>query len=82
MLERQLEYMRRMVNSAEQDRSQALRHTASLQKQQAEAEANEVQAQLDKIRDLEREHLKLTASQTLADVSTLLLSFIQINDQF
>ena len=69
VLEKQLEYMRRMVHSAESDRSQALRHTAQLQRQQVETEALEVQAQLDKIKDLEREHLKLSASQTLAEVA-------------
>ena len=68
VLEKQLEYMRRMVQSAETERSDALRHTAQLQRQAAENEALEVQEQLDKIRGLEREHLKLTASQTLAEV--------------
>ena len=37
VLERQLEYMRRMVHSAESDRSEVLRKTAHLQRQQVRA---------------------------------------------
>ena len=68
VLEKQLEYMRRMVQNAEQDRSEALRKTALLQHQRADVEEKDLRSHLTKISELEREHLKLTATQTLAEV--------------
>ena len=71
--------MRRMVQNSEQDRSEALRKAALLQHQQADLEEKDLRSHLNKIADLEREHLKLTATQTLAEVSkhTVIYRYLQ-----
>ena len=63
--------MRNMVQNAEHDRTDAMRKSAILGEQRAQAEQDDVRRQLDKVEDLEREHLKLTATQTLAEVVAL-----------
>ncbi|CAH1798637.1 unnamed protein product, partial [Owenia fusiformis] len=70
LLEKQLEYMRKMVQSAETDRNAAQQQTAAIETQKRVtnlAEDEQLRRQLNKIVDLEREHLKLTATQTLAE---------------
>ncbi|ELU18701.1 hypothetical protein CAPTEDRAFT_229297 [Capitella teleta] len=67
LLEKQLECMRRMVSSAEQERSQALKRSLLKEKQDNENDLIGVRGQLDKISELERDHLKLTATQSLAE---------------
>ena len=57
-----------MVHNAEQDRVDALKRSAFIEKHRGDYEDVDRQAQLDKISQLEREHLKLTATQTLAEV--------------
>ena len=74
LLEKQLEYMRRMVHTAEADRSEAIRRSQLLEAQRSRdnqydfTESN----RKEKLNDLEREHVRLTASQQLAEVSVLL----------
>lgn len=68
MLEKQLDCMRKMVSSAEQERSQALKRSLLIEKQRQDSDICDLRHQLDKISDLEREHLRLTATQTLAEV--------------
>ena len=69
LLERQLEYMRRMVANAEQGRSDTIKRSLTAEQMKNQHEQQELRQQIDKIADLEREHLKLTATQTLAEVS-------------
>ncbi|XP_072035677.1 centrosomal protein of 57 kDa-like [Amphiura filiformis] len=67
LLEKQLEYMRKMVQSAEQDR-QAVLHKQELRVTK-DREVNEIETQdhMKKLDELEREHVRLKATQTLAE---------------
>lgn len=67
LLEKQLDYMRKMVHTAEKDRQDAISKQSLLERQR-EADLPDLSAHLDKISGLERDHLKLTATQTLAEV--------------
>lgn len=68
-LEQQLERTRVMVHHAERDRAEALRKVAVLRTDNLHVENTERRSYVDKISDLEREQLKLMATQTLAQVS-------------
>lgn len=69
LLEKQLDYMRKMVHNAERDRSEALQKANTLQHQHEPSPLKpDYHAQLDRISELERDHLRLTATQTLAEV--------------
>ena len=70
LLEQQLDCMRNMVQNAEHDRSNALRRSNILEEQREMIEQEDLRNQLSKITELEREHLKLTATQTLSEVSS------------
>lgn len=65
-LERQLDRTRIMVQQAEQDRAEALRKMAQLRTDNLHTEAMERRVYSDKITELEREQLRLMATQTLA----------------
>lgn len=67
LLEQQLDCMRNMVQNAEHDRSNALHRSNILEEQRDMIEQEELRNQLAKITELEREHLKLTATQTLSE---------------
>lgn len=67
LLEKQLDYMRKMVQTAEQDKQYTLQKTALIEQRQEGQRASELESQMAKISELEREHLKLTATQTLAE---------------
>ncbi|PVD29152.1 hypothetical protein C0Q70_11749 [Pomacea canaliculata] len=68
LLEKQLDYMRKMVHNAERDRSEALQKANTLQHQHEPSPLKpDYHAQLDRISELERDHLRLTATQTLAE---------------
>lgn len=69
-LEKQLEQTRIMVHQAERDRAEALRKMAALHSDNLHVENAERRSYIDKISDLEREQLKLMATQTLAQVVT------------
>jgi len=73
MLEQQLEKTRVMVLQAERDRAEALRRMAALQADNAHVDNAERRSYIDKISDLEREQLKLMATQTLAQVTPEML---------
>jgi centrosomal protein CEP57 len=66
LLEKQLDYMRKMVHNAESDRSHAMEEMKRLQTQ---AKSKRVHGALDqeKLEGLEKQHLKLSASQALAE---------------
>ena len=65
--------MRKMVQTAERDRTDAVQKAEVIHQQQ-NANHNpspfmpDYQSQLDRIGELERDHLRLTATQTLAEV--------------
>lgn len=61
-----------MVQCAEQDRSEAVRQTAVLQQQQAEVHEEDIRNHLQKLKQLEQEHYKLTATQNIAEVGNIL----------
>ena len=73
MLEQQLEKTRVMVLQAERDRAEALRRMAALQADNTHVDNAERRSYIDKISDLEREQLKLMATQTLAQVTPEML---------
>ncbi|XP_018604267.2 centrosomal protein of 57 kDa isoform X1 [Scleropages formosus] len=66
LLEKQLEYMRKMVRNAESERTAVLKEQVSLEKEKS-ADHAEVQVKLEKLDLLEREYLKLTKTQNLAE---------------
>ncbi|XP_022089843.1 centrosomal protein of 57 kDa-like [Acanthaster planci] len=67
LLEKQLEYMRNMVRSAEQARDSALRQQELQSMQLTEKASEQVRVEEEKIRELEREQVKLKATQALAE---------------
>ena len=69
LLEKQLDYMRKMVHSAEKDRQEAVSRVVVVEPDVPEPEPSlDFQTNLRKISELEREHIKLTANQSLAEV--------------
>lgn len=75
LLEKQLDYMRKMVQTAESDRQEAVIKAAVsdrvdrvTQSPPQPGPSPEYLRQREKLMDLEREHLRLTASQTLSEV--------------
>ena len=69
LLERQLDHMRKLVQGAESKASHAAARSQILKQQQQEEDEADIRARLKKINQLEREHLKLTATQAIAEVS-------------
>ena len=68
LLERQLEYMRKMLQSAEADRNEAIHRSTTLAQQAAKQASEHVQSKLEKISGLERQHIQLNAAQNVAEV--------------
>ncbi|KFV64257.1 Centrosomal protein CEP57L1, partial [Dryobates pubescens] len=66
LLEKQLDYMRKMVSSAEQERKKVLEQQAKLQKEE-DQNCLELHAKLEKLEMLEKEWLKLTAAQRITE---------------
>ncbi|XP_069825726.1 centrosomal protein of 57 kDa isoform X2 [Dendropsophus ebraccatus] len=66
LLEKQLEYMKKMVHSAETERTSVLAKQVSLEGEKAH-EKLDLQAKLEKLDKLEQEYLKLTTMQVLAE---------------
>ncbi|NWV49491.1 CE57L protein, partial [Daphoenositta chrysoptera] len=66
LLEKQLDYMRKMVSSAELEKKMILEQQAHLQKKE-DQNWLEVHAKLEKLEMLEKECLKLTATQRIAE---------------
>ncbi|XP_078340542.1 centrosomal protein of 57 kDa-like isoform X1 [Crassostrea virginica] len=74
LLEKQLDYMRKMVQTAESDRQEAVIKAAVsdrvekvIQSPPQPGPSPEYLRQREKLMELEREHLRLTASQTLSE---------------
>ena len=68
LLEKQLEYMRKMVQTAETERDSAIQRSTMLAQQTVQQTTEEIKTQLDKLSGLERDHMKLTASHSIAEV--------------
>ncbi|KAI1241032.1 hypothetical protein IHE44_0009490, partial [Lamprotornis superbus] len=66
LLEKQLDYMRKMVSSAELEKKMILEQQAQLQKEEGQNRL-ELHAKLEKLEMLEKECLKLTATQRIAE---------------
>uniref|UniRef100_A0A8C3PQZ9 Centrosomal protein 57kDa-like protein 1 n=1 Tax=Calidris pygmaea TaxID=425635 RepID=A0A8C3PQZ9_9CHAR len=66
LLEKQLDYMRKMVFSAELEKKRVLEQQAQLQKEEDQNRL-ELHAKLEKLDMLEKECLKLTATQRIAE---------------
>ncbi|XP_014820241.1 PREDICTED: centrosomal protein CEP57L1 isoform X1 [Calidris pugnax] len=66
LLEKQLDYMRKMVCSAELEKKRVLEQQAQLQKEEDQNRL-ELHAKLEKLDMLEKECLKLTATQRIAE---------------
>ncbi|NXP37726.1 CE57L protein, partial [Leiothrix lutea] len=64
LLEKQLDYMRKMVSSAELEKKMILEQQARLQKEEDQSRL-ELHAKLEKLEMLEKECLKLTATQRI-----------------
>lgn len=67
LLEKQLDYMRKMVQTAEADRDTAIQRSAMVAKQAAQQTSEDVRGQLEKLSGLERDHMKLTAQHSIAE---------------
>jgi hypothetical protein len=70
-MERQLEYMRRMVHTAEQGRAEAVKRSTDPPYHHTpvpDLDTDGIKSSLNKVANLEREHLKLTATQSLVEV--------------
>ncbi|NXW13452.1 CE57L protein, partial [Circaetus pectoralis] len=66
LLEKQLDYMRKMVSSAELEKKMGLEQQAQFQKEEDQNHL-ELHAKLEKLEMLEKECLKLTAAQRIAE---------------
>ncbi|KFU94686.1 Centrosomal protein CEP57L1 [Chaetura pelagica] len=66
LLEKQLDYMKKMVSSVELEKKTILEHQAQLQKEE-DQNWLELHAKLEKLELLEKECLKLTATQRIAE---------------
>ncbi|XP_067273740.1 centrosomal protein CEP57L1 isoform X1 [Pseudorasbora parva] len=66
LLEKQLDYMRKMVECAEKDRITHTGRQDTLSKESKHADPH-MQAQLNKLEKLENEYLKLTSTQSMAE---------------
>ncbi|KFQ95634.1 Centrosomal protein CEP57L1, partial [Nipponia nippon] len=66
LLEKQLDYMRKMVSSAELEKKMVLEQQAQLKKEEVQNRL-ELHAKLEKLEMLEKECLKLTATQRIAE---------------
>ncbi|XP_051469105.1 centrosomal protein CEP57L1 isoform X3 [Apus apus] len=66
LLEKQLDYMKKMVSSVELEKKIILEHQAQLQKEE-DQNWLELRAKLEKLELLEKECLKLTATQRIAE---------------
>ncbi|KAF1396544.1 Centrosomal protein CEP57L1, partial [Spheniscus humboldti] len=66
LLEKQLDYMRKMVSSAELEKEMVLEQQVQLQKEE-DQNWLELHAKLEKLEILEKECLKLTATQRIAE---------------
>ncbi|XP_030577496.1 centrosomal protein CEP57L1 isoform X2 [Archocentrus centrarchus] len=71
VLEKQLDYMRKMVENAKKERNALMENQASLQNEQTSSSNSQIQR--EKLEKLESECLKLSRTQTLAEMKLAIL---------
>lgn len=71
VLEKQLDYMRKMVENAKKDKNALTENQGSLQNQQPSRRNSQTQS--EKLEKLESEYLKLSTTQTLAEMKLAIL---------
>ncbi|KAM8832664.1 centrosomal protein CEP57L1 isoform 1-T1 [Spinachia spinachia] len=81
VLEKQLDYMRKMVESAKEERNVLVENQASLASNQQPCSSN-TQCQRDKLEKLESECLKLSQTQTLAQTKLALLEQKLLKEEY
>ncbi|XP_008395889.1 centrosomal protein CEP57L1 isoform X1 [Poecilia reticulata] len=79
VLEKQLDYMKKMVANVKKERNVLMENEASLQKQQLNSPNN--QYQQEKLEKLESEYLKLSKTQTLAEMKLSILEQKLLNEE-
>ncbi|KAF7642858.1 hypothetical protein LDENG_00249560 [Lucifuga dentata] len=80
VLEKQLEYMREMVEHANKEKTTVMEHQASLQNQK-QLSSSSTQTQQEKLEKLELECLKLSKSQTLAEMKLAALEHKLLDEE-
>jgi len=68
LLDKQLEYMRKMLNEAEAEKRLAYERSEQMMRLRSANTGQELRLQMEKIAGMEREHQRLQASQALAQV--------------
>lgn len=68
LLDKQLDYMRRMLSEAEAEKRLAYERSEQMTRLRNANTAQEMRTQMDKITDMEREHHRLQANQAVAQV--------------
>lgn len=71
VLEKQLDYMRKMVENAKKEKNAVMENQASLQKQQPSSSDDQIQR--EKLEKLESECFRLSRTQTLAEMKLAIL---------
>ncbi|XP_054877477.1 centrosomal protein CEP57L1 isoform X2 [Poeciliopsis prolifica] len=79
VLEKQLEYMKKMVANVKKERNVLMENEASLQKQQLSSPNN--QYQQEKLEKLESQYLKLSKTQALAEIKLSILEQKLLNEE-
>ncbi|XP_029985067.1 centrosomal protein CEP57L1 [Sphaeramia orbicularis] len=79
VLEKQLDYMRKMVENAKKDKNAFMENQASLQNQQPSSRNSQTQS--EKLEKLESEYLKLSRTQTLAEMKLAILEQNLLKEQ-
>ncbi|XP_043962879.1 centrosomal protein CEP57L1 isoform X1 [Gambusia affinis] len=79
VLEKQLEYMKKMVANVKKERNILMENEVSLQKQQLSSPNN--QYQQEKLEKLESQYLKLSKTQTLAEMKLSILEQKLLNEE-
>lgn len=74
--------MRKMVQSAEIDRHQAIQRSNTLAQEAAKQASEHIQEKLEKISGLERQHIQLNAAQSVAEVAWLKELTLALNEYF
>lgn len=80
VLEKQLDYMRRMVESAKKERNALVENQASLQNEQPSSSNS--QSQREKLEKLELECLKLNKTQSLAETKLAILEQKLLKEEY
>lgn len=67
LLERQLDYMRQLLHQSENNKADTVKRCLTEGQQRADSETRSLKMQIDKLNVLERDYLRLGATQTMAE---------------